>query len=118
LASETILSQDAIDALLNSASEGSVDAPVGNPIAATQLEDAPESVETMSVVAAQVVEQPSGLGLTRDEAIEIAGEAAEAEALPIQNSMNRISQRVDAMEAALARIADLEHQVSWLRKML
>lgn len=120
MASETILSQDAIDALLNGTSEESVDAPVVDPGAATQLEEAPVIISESPVVPSQVVDEfgEPGLTLTRDEAIQIAGEAAEAEALPIQNSMNRISQRVDALEVALARIADLEQQVSWLRNMI
>ena len=114
----TILSQDAIDALLNGTSEESVDAPVTNAAVVTHDKETPNLAGTSPSETLRDAELPSEMRISRDEVIEIAGEAAEAEALPIQNSMNRISQRVDALEVALARIAELEQQVSWLRNMI
>jgi hypothetical protein len=63
-----------------------------------------------------VVAQPGKGGITREEATEIAGEAAETEAAPIQASVSRISKRVDTLEMALDRIAELEEEISRLKK--
>lgn len=63
-----------------------------------------------------VVAQPGKGGVTREEATEIAGEAAETEAAPIQASVSRISKRVDTLEMALDQIAELEEEISRLKK--
>ena len=68
------------------------------------------------LVPPPVVAQPGKGGITRDEAIEIAGEAAESEAAPIQASVSRVSKRVDTLEAALDQIAELEEEISRLKK--
>lgn len=68
------------------------------------------------MVPPPVVAQPGKGGVTRDEAIEIAGEAAETEAAPIQASVSRVSKRVDTLEAALDQIAELEEEISRLKK--
>jgi len=63
-----------------------------------------------------VVAQPGKGGVTREEATEIAGEAAESEAAPIQASVSRISKRVDTLEMALDRIAELEEEIYRIKK--
>jgi hypothetical protein len=63
-----------------------------------------------------VVAQPGKGGVTREEATEIAGEAAETESAPIQASVSRISKRVDTLEMALDQIAELEEEISRLKK--
>ncbi len=63
-----------------------------------------------------VVAQPGKGGVTRAEAIEIAGEAAETEVAPVQASVSRVSKRVDTLEAALDQIAELEEEISRLKK--
>jgi hypothetical protein len=63
-----------------------------------------------------VVAQPGKGGVTREEATEIAGEAAESEAAPIQASVSRISKRVDTLEMALDRIAELEEEIYRINK--
>ena len=63
-----------------------------------------------------VVAQPGKGGITREEATEIAGEAAETEAAPIQAAVSRVSKRVDTLEMALDRIAELEEEISRLKK--
>ncbi len=63
-----------------------------------------------------VVAQPGKGGVTREEAAEIAGEAAETESAPIQASVSRISKRVDTLEMALDQIAELEEEISRLKK--
>ncbi len=68
------------------------------------------------LVPPPVVAQPGKGGITREEAIEIAGEAAETEAAPIQASVSRVSKRVDTLEAALDQIAELEEEISRLKK--
>ena len=70
------------------------------------------------LVPPPVVAQPGKGGITRAEAIEIAGEAAETEAAPIQASVSRVSKRVDTLEAALDQIAELEEEMSRLKKRL
>ena len=63
-----------------------------------------------------VVAQPGKGGVTREEATEIAGEAAESDAAPIQASVSRISKRVDTLEMALDRIAELEEEIYRIKK--
>lgn len=159
-----VLSQDAIDALLNSVPEEapaatapeqseSTDEPVvvveapplhpglpGDstetatsalgvdiaPVAAPPLAQAAQAVPPAPVyqplpppppmVPPPVVAQPGKGGVTRDEAIEIAGEAAETEAAPIQASVSRVSKRLDTLEAALDQLAELEEEISRLKK--
>ena len=167
-----VLSQDAIDALLSSEPEETVDAPAPEASApaeepVTVVEAAPlhpeqpadsiagigvETPPNEGAVAAPapvaaaptapvaqaippapvyqplppppplvpppVVAQPGKGGITRAEAIEIAGEAAETEAAPIQASVSRVSKRVDTLEAALDQIAELEEGMSRLKKRL
>ncbi len=160
-----VLSQDAIDALLNSVPEDRKSAPEpeesasaeGNvsvveapslhpedtddlPASALGVEitpadapvaPAPAPSPTQSIPPAPVyqplppppplipppvVAQPGKGGITREEAIEIAGEAAETESAPIQASVSRVSKRVDTLEAALDQIAELEEEISRLKK--
>jgi hypothetical protein len=120
LGSDSILSQDAIDALLNGVSEVSSSAPVADSPEVTQAEEiiTSASVDVPDQAALPTVDKSDDEAITRDQIIEIAGEAAEAESLPIQNSMARMSKRVDALEMALERITDLEQQVAWLRKTI
>jgi len=68
------------------------------------------------LVPPPVVAQPGKGGITREEATEIAGEAAETEAAPIQASVSRISKRVDTLEMALDRIAELEEEIDRIKK--
>jgi len=176
-----VLSQDAIDALLNSAPEADADAPAAEPTpepvaeptvdvveapplepeivedsgaAALGIEVSPPPAEiapppaVVPVAAAApvaapvpqgdspipaapvyqpipappamipppVIAQPGKGGVTREEATEIAGEAAETESAPIQASVSRISKRVDTLEMALDRIAELEEEISRIKK--
>ncbi len=158
-----VLSQDAIDALLNSvpdepetASAPEQSAPVeevvsvveapplhpedsgGSAASALGIEITPAAAPVAAAPAAPtaippapvyqplppppplvpppVVAQPGKGGITREEAIEIAGEAAESEAAPIQASVSRVSKRVDTLEAALDRIAEMEEEISRLKK--
>lgn len=173
-----VLSQEAIDALLNAAPEAAEDAPATEPAPAPAAEPAAVEEPAVNVVEAPplnpevsddgsaaalgvevtpppaaaapvpaaappvqqgdspippapvyqplpppppmiqppVVAQPGKGGVTRDEALEIAGEAAETEAAPIQASVSRISKRVDTLEMALDRIAELEEEISRLKK--
>jgi hypothetical protein len=62
-----------------------------------------------------VVAQPGKGGITREEAEEIADEAAESEAAPIQASVSRVAKRVDTIEAALEKIAELEEEIMRLQ---
>ena len=163
----SVLSQDAIDALLNSAPEEGADAPEPEqsapaevpvtvveapplnpeltedsdenavapdtpvPAAATVATAAPAAPPPAApgpqavppapvyqplsppppLVPPPVVAQPGKGGITRAEAIEIAGEAAETEAAPLQASVSRVSKRVDTLEAALDQIIELETSV-------
>jgi hypothetical protein len=68
------------------------------------------------LVPPPVVAQPGKGGITREEATEIAGEAAETESAPIQASVSRISKRVDTLEMALDRIAELEEEIDRIKK--
>ena len=68
------------------------------------------------LVPPPVVAQPGKGGITREEAVEIAGEAAETESAPIQASVSRVSKRVDTLEAALDQIIELEEEISRLKK--
>ena len=170
-----VLSQDAIDALLNAAPDAADDAPasepeveepavveatvnvveapplnpdlVEDPAAALGIEITPAAAPPPAAApAAQaaaapqgnspipaapvyqplppppplipppVVAQPGKGGVTREEATEIAGEAAETESAPIQASVSRISKRVDTLEMALDQIAELEEEISRLKK--
>lgn len=164
-----VLSQDAIDALLNSVPEDSESAPepeqsasaggnvsvveapllhpedtddspastLGVEITLTDAPVAPPPASAPAPSLAQpippapvyqplpppppmipppVVAQPGKGGITREEAIEIAGEAAETESAPIQASVSRVSKRVDTLEAALDQIAELEEEISRLKK--
>ncbi len=63
-----------------------------------------------------VVAQPGKGGITREEATEIAGEAAETESAPIQASVSRIAKRIDTLELALDQIAELEEEIVRLKK--
>jgi len=159
-----VLSQDAIDALLNSVSDEpsgapapEQDAPAEEPVAVVEapglhpevsddaaatalgIEITPAAPAPVKAAAAApsevppapvyqplppppplipppVVAQPGKGGITREEAIEIAGEAAETEAAPLQASVSRVSKRVDTLEAALDRIAEMEEEISRLKK--
>jgi hypothetical protein len=167
-----VLSQDAIDALLNSAPEDAPAAPaeaaapepaaevtvnvveapplnpelevaedsgaaalgieVGPPPGAAPAAAAPVAPQGASpippapvyqplpppppLIPPPVVAQPGKGGVTREEAAEIAGEAAETESAPIQASVSRISKRVDTLEMALDQIAELEEEISRLKK--
>lgn len=68
------------------------------------------------MVPPPVVAQPGKGGITREEAVEIAGQAAETESAPVQAAVNRVSARVDTMEAALEKIAQLEEEIVQLKK--
>ena len=164
-----VLSQDAIDALLNSVPEDAPAAPaaeevapVEEPVAVVEAPPLTEEVVDDSGAAAlgievspppaaaapppaaapvpqgsspipaapvyqplpppppmippPVVAQPGKGGVTREEASEIAGEAAETESAPIQAAVSRITKRVDTMEMAFDRIAELEEEISRLKK--
>ncbi len=158
-----VLSQDAIDALLNSVPEDVKSAPapeesasaeeevsvveapplhsedtddssasaLGVEITPAEAPVAPAPSPTQSIPPAPVyqplpppppmipppvVAQPGKGGVTREEAIEIAGEAAETESAPIQAAVSRVSKRVDTLDATLDRIAELEEEISRLKK--
>lgn len=74
------------------------------------------TINTPSLAAPAPVAQPGENGITLDQVIEIAGQAAEAESAPIQTSLARISERVGALETALAWIVKLETEISQLKK--
>ncbi|MCZ6539946.1 MAG: hypothetical protein O6922_09005 [Chloroflexi bacterium] len=149
-----VLSQDAIDALLNSEPEEAADAPEPedsdpgeepvniveapplHPEASEEVAEAAPAAPPAApaapaiphapvyqplpppppLVPPPVVAQPGKGGITREEAVEIAGEAAETEGAPIQAKVSRVSKRVDTLEAAVDQIAELEEEISRLKK--
>jgi len=155
-----VLSQDAIDALLNAAPAVVEDAPttaevdieeappinpefskntgaaaLGIEVSAPTLAPVPISAPVAQgdspippapvyqplpppppMIPPPVVAQPGKGGVTREEATDIAGEAAETGIAPIQASVSRISKRVDTLEMALDQIAELEEEISRLKK--
>jgi hypothetical protein len=118
MGTDSVLSQDAIDALLNGASDSPVDS--GAQKSAVRVQDKPVPAPQTAPDTSSA-DTPSGsqfAGITRDEAIEIAGEAAEAESLTIQMTMERMAKRLDSLESATQRIADLEEEIEWLRKSM
>ncbi len=117
MAGDSILSQDAIDILLNTYFEVSEPAVPDARKSAGHSEARADS-ERNTVNTTPVVVQSKKAEVTLEQMIEISGEAAEAETLPIQMSLSRVTKRVDALEMAIERIADLEQQVAWLRKMV
>lgn len=63
-----------------------------------------------------VVAQPGKGGVTREEAVEIAGEAAETSSAPLQAAVSRVTKRVDTLDLAIDRIAELEEEIERLKK--
>lgn len=98
------------------------DGPVAPPLAPSPTQSIPPAPVYQPLppppplIPPPVVAQPGKGGITREEAIEIAGEAAETESAPIQASVSRVSKRVDTLEAALDQIAELEEEISRLKK--
>ena len=118
MTSDSILSQDAIDALLAGSGFGTDAAPASEP------STAPASVAPTGDIAPEVVtsspapSQSSGSDseVTLEQVITIAGQAAEAEAAPVHDSISRIYQRIGNMEQMVARIAQLEAEVDRLKR--
>lgn len=54
-------------------------------------------------------------GVTEEQAMMIAGEAAEAAIAPVQGDIGLVSGRVDALEAAIAKIQKLEVEIATLK---
>lgn len=157
----SVLSQDAIDALLNSqlsddaddaapseeaappqapavepvpVAEPAAPAPVAAPVveAAPPAPAAPQPVMVnappppgvtpppgviYAAPAAPVAAQPAvpAGGLTEEQVLMMAGEAAEAAVAPVQGDIGIISGRVDVLEAAQAKIRALEIEIASLK---
>ncbi|MDG0865467.1 hypothetical protein [Candidatus Lucifugimonas marina] len=113
MTSDSILSQDAIDALLAGSGAGSPPAPL--PETTTPDVESP----AIDATAKPPVAQPAATGnseITLEQVITIAGQAAEAEATPVHDSISRIYQRIGYMEQMIARVAQLETEVDRLKR--
>jgi hypothetical protein len=112
--SDTILSQDAIDALLAGSGSETSNVTVANDDTRS-IPEQPSRQPAGDVNEAAIPVVDDGV-ITLEKVIEIAGQAAEAETAPVHDSISRIYQRVGYLEQALARISQLEAEVKSLKQ--
>lgn len=116
---DSILTQAAIDALLADMPEDVAEVVAPSSIGGTESLTSDHSEVTASITP----HSPSLSGsskdntpVTLDQVITLAGEAAEAETAPVQDSISRIYQRIGLLEQAIARITELEIEVDNLKR--
>jgi len=113
MTSDSILSQDAIDALLAGSGAGPDDS---TPEAPSNVVADVTPVITTASASETTSNADSDSEVTLEQVITIAGQAAEAETAPVHDSISRIYQRIGYVEQMISRIAQLEAEVERLKQ--